>query len=151
MKRRSFIAFSILVFIAILSVSAHAGLDIFLSDLNAQARADIKSFGTRLSVQFGVPIPQIQSIMKTVELPGDAFMCLELSRMTDTQLDEVVSTYKRNKRKGWGAIAKELGIKPGSSEFKALKRGQFKLAGEPDKKTDKGKNKGKGKGKGRKK
>ena len=144
MKRRSFIAFNIIMFIAILPVSAQAALDIFLSDLNAQARADIKSFGAKLSAQFGVPLPQIQSIIKTVELPGDAFMCLELSRMTNIQLDEVVSTYKRNKSKGWGAIARELGIKPGSSEFKALKRGELTFDGESSKKTYKEKNKGKG-------
>ena len=55
--------------------------------------------------------------------------------------DDVVKVYRSNKQKGWGAIAKELGIKPGSPEFHALK-------GSADKHASKSKEKGKeGKGK----
>jgi len=33
----------------------------------------------------------------------------------------VIDSYRKNKSKGWGALARDLGIKPGSKEFKALK------------------------------
>jgi hypothetical protein len=33
----------------------------------------------------------------------------------------VIEIYNKNKGKGWGAVARSLGIKPGSPEFKALK------------------------------
>jgi hypothetical protein len=56
--------------------------------------------------------------------------------------------YKQSKGKGWGVIAKELGIKPGSPEFHALKRGDFAFTGEPG---GGGESHGKGKGKGRSK
>jgi hypothetical protein len=48
-------------------------------------------------------------------------------------------------------IAKEPGIKPGSPEFHALKRGDFTFTGEPsgaNSNTGKGKGKAKGKEKG---
>jgi hypothetical protein len=40
-----------------------------------------------------------------------------------------VPTYQASKGKGWGVIAKELGIKPGSPAFHALKEGNFALTG----------------------
>jgi hypothetical protein len=57
--------------------------------------------------------------------------------------DYVLERYKSGRGKGWGVLAKSLGIKPGSKEFHALKRGDdlYSIAGK-----GKGKNKGKGKG-----
>jgi hypothetical protein len=43
--------------------------------------------------------------------------------------------------KGGGVIAKQLGIRPGSPEFHALKRGDFALTGEPAQGKGKGHNK----------
>ena len=64
--------------------------------------------------------------------------------------DEVLREYKENKGKGWGVIAKNLGIKPGSREFHELKdddSGMIALAkgkkGEGNKSKNKDKNKGK--------
>jgi hypothetical protein len=127
---------------------AHAELQSFLDNLNIQARADMNGFSVKLAAQFGVPLPQVQAIIKTVEHPADAFMCLQLSQMAKKQPEMVVQTYKSNKGKGWGVIAKELGIKPGSPEFHALKRGDFVFTGEPSGSTA---GNGKGKGKGHKK
>ncbi|HEX9934232.1 MAG TPA: hypothetical protein VGB38_03460, partial [bacterium] len=59
--------------------------------------------------------------------------------------ERVMDEYKSGKGKGWGVIAKSLGIKPGSDEFHALKREQdfYDV-------SDKGKGKEKSKGKGKK-
>ncbi len=148
--KKSLVALAGFFLIAISAVSAHADLDTFLSNLNIQAKADLKNFSVKLASQFGVPLPQVQIIISTVETSADAFMCLQLSRMTNKQPEMVVQTYKDNKGKGWGVIAKELGIKPGSAEFHALKRGDFTFTGEPGG-SAKGKDKGKGKEKGRNK
>jgi hypothetical protein len=130
---------------------AHAQLESFLDNLNIQARADINGFSVKLAAQFGVPLPEVQGIIKTVAAPADAFMCLQLGQMTNREPEAVVQTYKSNKGKGWGVIAKELGIKPGSPEFHALKRGDFAFTGEPVGSAGKGQGKGKGKGKGHRK
>lgn len=41
----------------------------------------------------------------------------------DGQSRQVCNQIKTNKGNGWGNLAKSLGIKPGSQEFKALKAG----------------------------
>ena len=145
--KKVFIATTLFMLITGLAVSAYADLDSFLSDLNMQARADMNGFSLKLSAQFGVPLPQVQAIISTVDTSADAFMCLQLSQMTKKEPEKVVQTYKIKKGKGWGVIAKELGIKPGSPQFHALKRGDFALTGGQDNPSDKGKGKGKDKGK----
>lgn len=140
---------------AISAASAHADLDLFLSNLNVQAKSDIGDFEVKLSAQFGLPLPQVRTIIKTVAVPADAFMCLHLSLLTNRPFESVLQTYNSNQGRGWGVIAKELGIKPGSDEFHALKRGDFIFDGKPAKhpermqSKEKGKNKGKGNDKGR--
>jgi hypothetical protein len=147
MKR---VAACVVVLLVVIGFSANAGADlnIFLRDLNVQARADMGGFSAKVSAQFGVPVPQVQAVIRAVDSPADAFMCFELGRMTGKAPDTVLQVYRRHKGKGWGVIAKEMGIKPGSAEFHALKRGDLALTGEPDGRG-KGPGKGKGKGKGR--
>ena len=126
-----------------------ADLDGFLQKLNVQAKADMGKYSVQLAAQFGVPQAQVTAIIKKVDSPADAFMCLQLGRMSKKDPESVVQTYQGNKGRGWGAIAKELGIKPGSPEFHALRRGDFALTGEPGDGAEHGHGKGKGRGKGR--
>lgn len=127
---------------------AGGGLDSFLQNLNIQAQTDMRGFAARLGAQFGVPGAQVQAIISIVKEPADAFMVFQLGQMTRQPTERVVQTYKANRGKGWGVIAKSLGVKPGSPEFHALKRGDFVLSGEPAG-GDHGKGRGKGKGRGR--
>lgn len=130
--KKLLIASAILVLTFIIPTgSAHADLEGFLSDLNRQAKVDLNNFSIKLSAQFGVPLPQVKAVMDKVETAADVFMCFQLGRMTNKQPEIVVQTYNKNKGKGWGVIAKELGIKSGSEEFHALKRGDFTFTGEP--------------------
>lgn len=120
------LAITILLTIAASASAAHADLDTVLYDLNSRAHTDLNGFSVKLSAQFGVPVPEVHSISKRVAVPADAFMCLQLSLMTGQPIDIIIKTYQRQKSNGWGAIAKELGIKPGSNEFHALKNGNFR-------------------------
>lgn len=128
---------------------AGGGLDGFLSSLNFQARADLPGFSAKVSAQFGVPQPKVQAVIQTVKEPADAFMVFQLGQMASKPPETVVRVYQTHKGKGWGVIAKELGIKPGSPEFHALKRGDFVLSGTPAGGPGEGRGKGKGKGKGK--
>jgi hypothetical protein len=136
----------LMLFIAGFSSVAHADLNDFLRRVNEQAKADISSFNVKLSAQFGIPVPRVDEILKVVAAPADAFMVLQLGQMSNKQPEAVVQTYQANRDKGWGVIAKELGIKPGSPEFHALKRGDFTFTGKAGGSGDQGKGKGKGKG-----
>ena len=149
MKRIVFALMALALFCG--SAVAGGGIDGFLSSLNVQARADLNGFAAKVSAQFGVPQAQVQATIGTVRDPADAFMVYQLGQMTSRPPETVVKVYQANRGKGWGVIAKELGIKPGSAEFHALKRGDFALTGQPAGGPGEGHGKGKGKGKGHKK
>lgn len=142
-----------------LAPRANADLDGFLGDINVRARADLPGFKAKASAQFGIPVPHVQAVIDIVPTPADAFMCFQIGLMTGKSPRAVGEIFNHNRQKGWGAMAKELGIKPGSAEFHALKRGDFALTGRPHGKTARshGKsrqeynNKGKSHGKGKKK
>jgi len=143
------VSIMLLLLITGFSGVAHADLNDFIRRVNEQAKADIKNFNTKLSAQFGIPVPKVDEILKAVASPADAFMVLQLGQMSDKKPDVVVKSYQANRDKGWGVIARELGIKPGSPEFHALKRGDFSFTGKAgDSEGQEGKGKGKGKGKG---
>lgn len=127
------------------------GLEDFLASVNIQARADLPGFSAKISTQFGVPVAQVQSVVQTVREPADAFMVFQLGKMAGTAPERVMEIYTPNRKKGWGAIAKDLGIKPGSAAFHALKNGNLHFTGSPEaaysspgKSTGKGKSHGKG-------
>ena len=123
------------------------GLEDFLSNVNIQARADMSGFSARISAQFGVPVANVQAVVQKVSEPADAFMVYQLGQFSGKQPDKVLSVYAPNRKKGWGVIAKELGIKPGSAEFHALKSGNLVFDGKPaGSENSPGKGKGKGKG-----
>jgi hypothetical protein len=70
-----------------------------------------------------------------------------MGEMSDQPIDYVIDKYKAKKGNGWGSLAKSLGIKPGSEDFQALKKGQDLY---DDRNNGKEKSKSKGKGKGEK-
>jgi hypothetical protein len=130
-------------------LTAFASLDDFLNSVNVQARVDLPGFSARVSTQFGVPVAQVNAVLQSVPQPADAFMVFQLGQFANVPHDRVMAVYTPNKKKGWGAIAKELGIKPGSKEFHALKSGDLHFTGVPAGSGDSpGKGKGKGHGKG---
>lgn len=140
---------SVAALLAGLAPAAHADLEDFLRNVNRQALSDIKDFNDRLSRQFGIPVPDVEAIVRSVPDPADAFMILKLGEMAHVAPAVVLQRYQRSKGKGWGNLAKELGIKPGSAEFHALKRGELSFTGEPPAVQQKRKGGGSGNGHGK--
>ncbi len=131
--------------IAVLFATSAAAADFdWMRDFNIRAEADQSGFRARLVTRFHLNEIQIKTVIGNVERPADAFMVLRLGEMSGKPPEYVIEKYKSGKGKGWGALAKSLGIKPGSKEFHALKRNSEFYADD----TDRGfKGKGKGKGK----
>lgn len=114
-------------------------LDKSLLTIDANATLDFGDFKVDISGSYDITEKKLDYLSIEIGMSGgDIYMTVELAKIADKSVDDVVAVYTKNKNKGWGVIAKELGIKPGSDEFHALK-GNAK---------DKGKSKGKGKGKG---
>lgn len=126
-------------------VAYGADLDDFLGRLNIQAQADMGAFSARISSHFGVPQVEVRGLLGRTDAPADAFMIFQLSRMTRLPVERVVQSYENGKGKSWGHLAQELGIKPGSPAFHALKSGDFGFGGGME---DPGKGRGRGHGKG---
>lgn len=144
---RKFLIPSIAAFALMAPAMAGDGLDAFLKNLNIQARADMNGFAVKVGVQFGVPEAQVRVVLGKVSEPADAFMVFQLGQMAKQPTETVMRVYQSGKGHGWGTLAKELGIKPGSAEFHALKRGDLHFGAVPDEQSNPGKGKGKDKGK----
>ena len=125
-----------------LSYRAKSGdkeLDAALGNLNAQAKADRDSFIADLSINYGVPKIEIEKLILNVKMSlADVYMTVKIGNLIRKPLPIVVDEYKANRGRGWGVIAQNLGIKPGSAAFHALKNGAS---------DELGKAKGRGKGK----
>jgi hypothetical protein len=94
-----------------------------LNNLNNIAHADLDNFLNKLSGTFGISKPWIEDLVKRENIPpADVYMIVRSAHVTNHPIDTVRKNYMANRGQGWGAIAKRLGIKPGSKEFHALKK-----------------------------
>lgn len=120
---------ALLLTVASMTAYAGGGLDGFLADLNIKAKADLPGFSTSVSAQFGLPVVKVNAVIGGVSSPAEAFMVLHLASISHKSPEYVLSTYQNSGGKGWGELAKSLGIKPGSPEFHALKNGELHYDG----------------------
>lgn len=104
------------------TANADSGLDFALTELNAAARLDFGSFKANIGLGYNISASKIEYMHVSLKMqPSDIFMAAEISVLCGMPVDRVVVVYQKNKHKGWGYIAKQLGIKPGSAKFHALK------------------------------
>jgi hypothetical protein len=123
------------------------GLDGFLGELDIRASADLGAFKADLSLTFGTSESKVDGLFELMTKPGDVYMVLRLGEVAKQPLEQVVEAHQKNKGQGWGVIAKNLGIKPGSSEFHALKENRLSAhSGDESNKSSKKQGKGNGKG-----
>ena len=134
------------LFFVAAQVSADSEFNSLITSMDVQADVNMADFQGRLGAYFGAPALQVETIIRSVGRPGDAYMCFRVAEIAKKPVDIVLKEYKANKGRGWGVIAKNLGIKPGSREFHELKKN--KLSSDTIG-HGKGKGKDKGKGKGR--
>jgi len=108
----------------------------YLSDINEYANSDIVSFRSELSENFRATDDEMDRYLITQEvLPSDVYYGYVLSSATNRPIGTVMNIY--TEKKGWGSVAQELGIKPGSDEFHALKKNTFRIDKEKLAKTKK--------------
>ncbi len=142
--------------------SAQAGDADWLKKLSIEAKADGSGIKAKLATRFNLGGVKVNAVLSNVNGVEDAYMVMRMAEMSGHDTGYVVEQYQANKGKGWGVLAKRLGIKPGSREFHNLrsaharsgsgsdagnsKRGKAKSRGQGQ---GKNKNKGKGRGKGK--
>jgi hypothetical protein len=149
-------------------------LDQYLRYMNQEGKADPEGFVRMLSQKHGIPEEEILQARKQHRLePADLYMASFLAQKSRRRVLDVAAQYKENQGQGWGVMAQNMGIKPGSAEFKQMKseaKGQVfqmknqakarvwnqnRIRNEEGAKTQKGSQnkgqRGQGQGKGRKK
>ena len=117
----------ILVALLMFFPTVSAGEYAWMRDFNMRAAAVEDRIDLQvadLETRFKIGDLEIDAVFDTTHEPADAYMLLRLGEMADEPIGKVIDAYKVNKGHGWGNLAKRLGIKPGSSEFHALKQGQ---------------------------
>ena len=97
-------------------------LDSLLGKINKQAEAEPEAFFRQLSQRHNIPEAEIRQAKERHGLSyGDTYMATALSRASRRPIGVVAENYGKNRGKGWGVIAMNMGIKPGSPEFHQMK------------------------------
>lgn len=144
-----------------------AWMDVQLRDMNVYTRGNTDGFIDDVVISFGAPRQVVREyVVERRWAPGDVYYACALAYQMRKPCLDNLREYDKNNGKGWGVIAKRMGIKPGSAEFQTLKgrvsntNGKFKAKGKykanqgdgmyrygEDKPAKAAKNNGKGKGK----
>ena len=98
--------------------------DRYLREMNQEGKADPEGFVRMLSQKHGIPEEEILQAREQHRLePADMYMASFLAQKTRRSVQDVAAQYKGNQGQGWGVMAQNMGIKPGSAEFKQMKTG----------------------------
>lgn len=96
-------------------------LDKKLSEINLASSMNINKFISRASSVYLVDKAIINDLLLRME-PVDVLLTLQLGKVTDYSIYDVVRIYKNSPSKDWTLILKNLGIKNSSYEFAELKK-----------------------------
>lgn len=118
------------------SRTGDAEVDNYLVEINDKAESNYNTFRDELSETSNITVEEIDRYVKEENMePADVYYASVLASATDRHVSEVVGLY--SEKKGWGAVAKELGIKPGSEAFHELKDNTIKQTGKEMQKKNK--------------
>lgn len=111
-----------------------AWVDTQLGDMNVFARGNTDGFIDDVVVSFGAPRYLVREYYYDRHwAPGDIYYACAIAYQLGRPCLDIIRIYERDHGQGWGAIAKRLGIKPGSPAFHALKgqvgKGHGKMKG----------------------
>ena len=118
---KSFFLTQLILILITTSLGIAAGDFEWTIDFNNQANQDSLNFKSALADRFNITRERVEEVIGKVEKASDAYIALRIGEISKKPLEEVVEKYKSGKQKGWGALAKSLGVIPGSKEFHALK------------------------------
>jgi hypothetical protein len=97
--------------------------DSTLERIDLRAKADPEVLIEQLSSRYNISGPDIRQAKETYSLgAADIFMATALAKVTHRPVLFVAEEYDKNPGRGWGVMAKGMGIKPGSRAFHNMKR-----------------------------
>jgi hypothetical protein len=97
-------------------------LNSLLGKIDTRAEAEPDVFFQQLSQRHDIPEQEIREAKERNGLGyGDIYMATALSKISRKPVGAVAEDFHQNPGRGWGVMAMNLGIKPGSPEFKQMK------------------------------
>ncbi len=96
-------------------------MDNDLISINTDAKLNLDAFKADLTTTFGVSVKNLDYMVSINMEPAEMYLALEISSSVNKPVESVLDMYEANRDKGWGYVAQQMGIKPGSPEFHALK------------------------------
>lgn len=104
--------------------SGDVWMDTTLGDMNTYGYRYREPFIDEMVRYHGAPRDLVSDLLINRRwAPGDVYMACTIASIIGRPCRYVVDEYTRDHAQGWGAIAKRMGIKPGSAEFHRLKQG----------------------------
>jgi hypothetical protein len=104
--------------------SGDVWMDNWLGDMNNYGYRYREPFVDEMVRYHGAPRDLVSDLLINRRwAPGDVYMACSIASLIGRPCRYVVEQYERDHGQGWGAIAKRMGIKPGSAEFHRLKQG----------------------------
>jgi len=137
--RRTRPILGIVTMLLFLATSAAAGDFDWVRDFNLRAGKNPRDFRARLASRFQAGDEQISAVIDDVSKPSEAYIVFRLEEMSGQPLDRVMAEYEFCRKKGWDVIAKRLGIRPVSRDYRKLKASQDLYGGNdsaPEKERD---------------
>lgn len=99
-------------------------IDQRLGDINDYGYRYREPFIDEVVVHYGAPRVLVRELLIDRRwAPGDVYYACSIAHLLGIPCRNVVEVWDRDHGQGWGAIAKRMGIKPGSAEFHRLKKG----------------------------
>lgn len=96
--------------------------DTQVAAVNGLVTGDLEGFVNDMVSIYGAPRSQVQELVIERHYPPDyVWMAAASAQQLNQPWEQVFPVFEQNRGRGWGVIAKELGIKPGSPAFHALK------------------------------
>lgn len=117
--------FASMLFILLTVGTVQASVDSYVGDLNIYASKQFSQFRVELSARYGISGAQFDKLLRKVDSPGDLAVSLWIGYKAQKPVNDVIKQYRLRRGQGWGVIAKEVGINPGSTAFKQLKEGEI--------------------------
>lgn len=103
--------------------SGDVWVDTWLGDMNRYGSRYRDPFVDELVRYHDAPRDLVADLLARRWAPGDIYFACALAKLSGHPCRYVVDLWERDHAKGWGAMAKQLGIRPGSPEFHRLKQG----------------------------
>lgn len=103
--------------------SGDVWVDTWLGDMNRYGSRYRDPFVDELVRYHDAPRNLVVDLLTRRWAPGDIYFACALAKLSGHPCRYVVDLWERDHAKGWGAMAKQLGIRPGTPEFHRLKQG----------------------------